>query len=535
MLEKKKKTKKAKHNLIKEKIESKKYKLINAKRVEDAQKQINFVHRQNKDDNCYIAFGTKENPKKFEQWHIQYDVANDWNKLMNMLALKDLYMGLSSSYKCSRKLADIRHLNAFWVDLDYYNISKYKNKTAEEMIEILRKKSLFKDLEPSFFEDSGRGMYIIYLIKECPKQLLNLWQIIENKLCHRFVEFGADFKSTDAVHILRLSGTENTKTGRIARYIPNSDKLETIRYTISEIGDKLLPPLKYTKEEWLKLKEEKGKNKKKTKKNREVARVYTFYNLYSLHQKRMEDIEKLVELREGDCTGNRELLCFLYRYFSCCYYKDPHNALNAVQELNSKFNEPLSDNEVIKATKSAENAYELWEKTYSKYNELDEKVNIVQFFRNAGCYIYSNKKLIDLFKITAEEMQHLQTIIDTKEKNRRAKDYQKAWEKENREKRNEYRNEYRKNKRRNENGLTQREQGKLKKINKIKELMEQGLKQKEIAEMVGLDKSGVSRYIKEIKQEQVEKVAQNDIENTKLEINDLFERVTTTDIQALIC
>jgi hypothetical protein len=45
----------------------------------------------------------------------------------------------------SRKFKDIRHLNAFWIDLDYYNLKKYKNKTAEEMIEIMRKKGVFSE------------------------------------------------------------------------------------------------------------------------------------------------------------------------------------------------------------------------------------------------------------------------------------------------------------------------------------------------------------------------------------------------------
>ena len=93
-------------------------------------------------------------------------------------------------------------------------------------------------------------------------------------------------------------------------------------------------------------------------------------------------------------------------------------------------------------------------------------------------------------------MTGLQTIINTKEKNKRAKDYHQQLEKENRERRNEY---FR-NRRRNEQGLTSREQEKLDKMNQIQELMKQGLKQKEIAEIVGLDKSGVSRYNKDTSQ-----------------------------------
>ena len=526
-------------NNIKQKLDSKIINLIDGRRVEDAEEQVNFIHSQNAKDNCYIAIGTRHDPKVFQQWHVQHKEL-DWDTLSNLLGLTDLYMSISSSWKCSRKLNNIRRLNAFWIDLDYYNIPKYKNKTTEEMISILRKDKMFKDLEPSFFIDSGKGMYIFYLIDSCPKQILGYWQTIQNALCKRFEDYGADAKSTDAVHILRLAGSINSKTNRVARLIYNTNSILNYiakqepmrRYSINEIGNILLPPLKYTREEWQELKNSKNKTKKQIKTNRESRKVQTFMSLHNLHFKRMSDIEKLIELKEGNCEGTREFMCFLYRYFNCCYYKDPSNAIETIKELNNSFTDPLTDSELIKATSSAEGGWKLWQQTYEEYSNLEDPVNITQFFRKRGCYIYSNKKLIEILKITQVEMESLETIINTQEKNRRSKDYRSDYYKENKERYNKNRRE----KRRNEEGLTKREQEKLEKMQQIEELIKEGLKQKDIAKKLNISKSLVSMYVKELRDYDVNRENKTTTEQyIDFDINDRFVRVDTSDVQVIIC
>ncbi|MCB5703711.1 hypothetical protein, partial [Megasphaera elsdenii] len=141
-------------------------------------------------------------------------------------------------------------------------------------------------------------------------------------------------------------------------------------------------------------------------------------------------------------------------------------------DFNKQFKEPLNISEVERATKSATKAYKEWLKdcptgTYSR-----------------GGYNYKNKTLIKLLNITEEEMKVLETIIDNKEVKRRA---------------NIRTNKYHKAKRRNEFGLTKRQQEKMEKIKKIEELRKLGLKQKEIANKLGVAKSLVSMYMKELK------------------------------------
>ncbi|WP_242978477.1 hypothetical protein [Clostridium tetani] len=177
-----------------------------------------------------------------------------------------------------------------------------------------------------------------------------------------------------------------------------------------------------------------------------------------------------MELREGMCrmedgslkaTGLRELMCFLYRYWSSCYERDTENALQSTLDFNKQFKEPLSTGEVERATKSATKAYKQWLKdcptgTYSR-----------------GGYNYKNKTLIKLLNITEEEMKVLETIIDNKEVKRRTNIRVKK---------------YNKDKRRNELGLTKRQQEKEKKEKQIQELLLKGVNKTQIAREIGISR-----------------------------------------------
>jgi hypothetical protein len=517
--------KKVKHNEVKQILERKLIPLVPAWHREDADIELKHIH-EGKDG--FITIATKPGFQKYSQWHLPYEELTP--KVQNFMDVENVYISMNGFWTAKRRLTTIRHLNCFWVDLDYYNVPRLKKKNTEEMICYLRKKKLFDNTgEPSFFVDSGNGMYIVWIIKDCSKQMLPFWQTIQNKLHSLFEPHGADPKSKDCTHILRLAGTTNGKTGRRARFLYNSSKefrfeqeREEMRvYTIQELADKLLDKLEYTKEEWLKRKAENRKNKKEKEKEKEKAKnkVKSLFNLHTLHYKRMEDIVQLIELRKGNVGSCRELMCFLYRYYSCCFLRDEELALQNTLEINSMFAEPLTINEVVNSTRSAEDAFKRWEDTFNEYMELEKKPNIIQYFCNKKCYIYSNNKLIELLKITQEEMTDLSTIINTKEKNERSKEYRNEWNKKNFKKQ-----------RRNENGLTAREQAKFDKMVQIEELLVQGIKKTEIAEKLSISRQMVYKYIDEINNRKDESVHTN-----SEKIIEIYESVDITDVEAIIC
>jgi len=196
-----------------------------------------------------------------------------------------------------------------------------------------------------------------------------------------------------------------------------------LRYELRDISSKLL---KYTKEEADEFKRKK-KNIKITKPKKVIKNNNKIRSF-----KILEDIEKLIELRDGKIDGMREIICFIYRNFAKKLYSYSEIE-DMLININYKFLNPLSYNELINST------------------------------NNFKLYKYKTKTLIELLEVSEDEFQFMKELCP-KEENQA-----------NMRKKNEWVKEYRKKKRREEfNGLTKREYEKAKKIKAIKKLLNKG-------------------------------------------------------------
>ena len=127
------------------------------------------------------------------------------------------------------------------------------------------------------------------------------------------------------------------------------------------------------------------------------------------------------------------------------------------------FRQPLSENEVIRATKSAEKVYK------------DQNKN----------YKYKNETLINLLEITEEEQKEMKTIISKEEYKRR----------ENIRGKKNY-----KEKLKAKGKLTEKEQI-AQRREKIKDLLAKGLKQKDIYMLLNISKRTCINDIKYLKEQ----------------------------------
>lgn len=421
-----------KNNSIKLALESKKIRLVDINRIDDAKLAINLLHTN---DDANFALCKKYKDSKFSQWMLNKNEL--MHKISNVLELEDVYFSLNSFCSVRRRIRDLYSLNGFIVDLDYYKCAELANKNVEYVIDFLRQKGLFDKLEPSHFIYSGNGMYIVYLIENAhAKSCLKIWKKIMNILYTMFEQYGADNRSLDASHVFRLPGTVNTKTGNISRFIYNSDKdfkfeqqkEEIKRYTLTEIADALLPQLPYSREEYKRIKAERKaaaekklaeRNNSSNNSSNNSNKVKHIYNLYTLNLNRMKDLADLVNMRHGYCRkngvlsaeGSREYILFLYRYFNILCFHNIEKSLNDTLELNKKFAEQLSDDEVILSTKNVVDQHEKWQEAYKLYNQIpqNEKPKI-GFFFHRYCYTFKNSTIIQQLEITKEEMQKLRTI-----------------------------------------------------------------------------------------------------------------------------
>ena len=398
--------------------------------IDESKKHLQNLHKNSKG---YITVASK-NPG-YKQWHYKSEeLIENAEEILNNI---NAYVSQNTFYKPQRRIENIKELRAIYIDIDCHN-TKY----TKEAVKYFLEKDLYgsKIPRPNYLIDSGRGLYYIILIKPVPSMAMPLWYAIQRYLYNELKEFGADANALDPTRVLRVVGTINSKSNSCVEILD----MDSYEYSLKEIQEEYLPEI----------------SEKREKKKGRPKKVVSLFNEYSLYHARILDITKVCELRDYDVKGHREVILFLYRYFSCCFLNDPDEALENVLELNAMFKEPLPEKEVITDTRSAERAYE--ERKYK----------------------YTNAKLIKILDITLDEQQYLKTIISGKEKYRRSAEDQKAKKKA---------------KRRNENGLTKREQEKQDNINAIKSLYEKGYKQVEIVNKLGLSKGRVSQIIKELK------------------------------------
>ena len=369
----------------------------------------------------------------YSQWHYKYAELKETD-----LAGENVYITLNTFYKPCRRLECIKELNCVYIDLDYY-----KTKYTREQIIMNLEENYFNKIIPAtnYILDSGRGLALIWLINKVPSKALPLWKAVQEYLYNQLKEFGADRQELDATRILRVPGSINSKSKTVVSIIDEYDYI----YDLREIQKEFLPELK--------LKEKKKGRPKK---------INYIYRERSLYHSRIQDITKLCELREYDLRGHREIILFLYRYYLCSFTEDTKKALEDVLELNSMFISPLKENEVIRATRSAEKCY------------LDKNKE----------YKYKNETLIDLLEITEYEETQMSTIISKSEYKRRDRVYQK--------------NKYQR-KLKSEGKISEKEKLSQRRA-KIKDLLAEGLEQKDICLELNISKRTYIRdrqYLKE--------------------------------------
>ena len=158
---------------------------------------------------------------------------------------------------------------------------------------------------------------------------------------------------------------------------------------------------------------------------------------------------------------------FFYIFIILFTTEDVQKALEDVLELNSMFIYPLKENEVIRATRSAEKCY------------LDKNKE----------YKYKNETLIDLLEITEDEEKEMITIISKNEYKRRKRmrdiDYQK----------NRYLEKLK-----SEGKIKEKEKLSQRRT-KIKDLLAEGLKQKDICSQLNISKDTYIRDRKHLKEQ----------------------------------
>ena len=339
--------------------------------------QINLFHG---DSEGYVTMFRKFSNGSTRQFHYK---ADELTEHIAEWGSEDVYLSMNTYYVPKRATHNLQQLRSLYVDLDTYSTEF----TNEQVLMHLESDYYNKIIpRPNAIIHSGRGLCLVYLLEPVPyKKAIGRWQWVENELVNKLQQFGSDSNCKDPARVLRLAGTKNSKNGETV-YI---DYLHTYRYDLEEIKTEYAPIPR-------RVKKEKRKYTKSTSKHKK----------FTLQRARCADIETLVQLRHGQCTGIREYLLYNYRYNMSFFA--PGEALKRTMELNSMFSEPLQHGEVISATQNVYAAYQ--------QSMIDRK----------PVYKLKNETFIDRVSMTKSEMVHMKTFIDSEEADKRKQDRRKG-------------------------------------------------------------------------------------------------------------
>ncbi len=380
----------------------------------------NYINTLHKNSEGFITVAKMK--KHWQQYY--FEGINDLSINLND---KDVYISQNTFNNRSRRLIHLKELKALYIDIDCYKVN-----LSKEATKYFLENDLYGQIPvPNMLIDSGRGLYYIIFLENTVAEDLPKWQLIEKYLYEKLKDLGADNKALDATRVLRVVGSTNSKNNELVKVIDTYD----YQYTLDEIIENYIPEVVEDRKE--------KQNPKGVRKKGRKKKFVSLFNLYNLYYTRFKDIKKLVEIRNYEMTGYREITLFLIRYFLNVYHGDDDLVMEEVIEINNSFTEPLEINEVFNATRSG------------------------VIGATESVYKYSNDKLIKLLDITPSEQKEMATIIGKSEKYYRN-------------------NKNRRDNRRDENGLTQRESSKLNNENEILELKRKKYTLKQISKKLNL-------------------------------------------------
>lgn len=433
-----------------------------------------------------VAHKTGQN--EIENWGLALKDAKD---LACLQGEKDLYMSpnLFKSINSYTK-DDVSRLNALFVDLDFYKTAKYGRFDPKDMVGILKLLKFRGETgvpEPSLCIDTGRGLCLVWLIESMSvtDKSQKYWEWIEERLVEQFKDYGVDQAVKDTTRILRMLGSINSKSGKVVQVI-EGDLDHPKRYFIDEIH-KALERLEEAKEA-LKSDKPSEEDKPKTASTKKGEGFgLSVGNMHRMFLNRIHDLEQVVEYRRiNGCngieeTGWRDKLLFLHCLHNCYAGNTVDYAINKALELNQKLSVPLKERKLTskKTTLTkAKNAYFRSIKNSKSYR-----------VQNDGVYRYTTDKIIEMIELTEEEQANIEFLTLVSE--------------EVRKERKKIKNAERYQAQLKAKGEKPKKDKTADMRKEIKELLSQGMKQKEIAEKLGVSTKTVQRRVKELQNENI--------------------------------
>ena len=302
--------------------------------------------------------------KKSEFYDRLYPIDEFLKACQDLQGETDVFFSLNSFYRKKKLAGEVRHINAFCLDFDFYKLKRYETYEPAAFYEVIRR---HLELTPTAVVDSGRGLYVIYAFQHCSYHMDRLYHSVMKHFLKKFEKYGMDPRALNTTQVIRLPGTINSRTGRIVQVL----ELNDTEYTLQQLA-KQLP--------WSK--EQVGVHKKESKKKRKKV-DWDLFKRRPYYKDYYKDFQKLIALRnrKGEYEGYRETLLWIAREKATWLGYTIDESVQLANKLNEQFHHPLTALQVEKQCRPSSN--------------------------RAACNIDT---IIDRLQITAEEQQHMKVL-----------------------------------------------------------------------------------------------------------------------------
>ena len=370
--------------------------MISEKRSDDIEKFVSMIMHDDHDSNYFICHYENGAMHSLRTSREEFNI--------EQVHEKDCYFSLNGFSGFHRRANECRQINGIVIDLDCHEPA------TKVFLRWIVRRNLIAILDavyagdipaPNIITVTGRGLQLLYLFDNSISYFIKTGEINEKAVfAYKKIQgeiasiiksvlpedfsLEIDYNVNDVSRVVRIPGTKNSKSGTVAAVAyTNCDY-----YSLSDL---------YKKED--------DKNKKascnKPIRNRSCVEK-------ELQKVRINELEQLVELRNGNCEGYRNYMALLY-YNSAIQIYEKKEAEKLLFDFCKKFNPGT-----MPFTKS----------------QIDAVIRSVDSNKTAdhsGYYILTKQWIVEHLAITEEEANSIGflTYINkrerTKQENRRNK------------------------------------------------------------------------------------------------------------------
>ena len=353
------------------------------------------------------------------------------------------YFSINSFSRPQRSTATLFRLNALYVDIDWHGES-----VDYQVVLTILEENFFgtKVPNPTHANFTGRGLQLFWQIEHAPRQALKFWMMIEHLIADELSQISdylpkvkVDYSATTVDQVMRQPNTWHVTAEVFAEEL-DLPYLHDYQYTLTEIADnffldvwdvfdknhaKKLRAIERRKK-WLADQElkkadkeayEKKKKAEREAKKQKKKKIVQVYNGHTLMINRLKDLLKLLELRDFDIRGYRDTFFFFYAWTFATERQTLESLTSELQGVNAMLKHPLSEAEIeAKAKDVYSRLPRAKQKLYSNATEEEIQALIDYSPKNKVFRGFRNSTMITRLNITKDEMKHMKTLIDKREK-----------------------------------------------------------------------------------------------------------------------